>query len=171
MTTVTVCVRCSAITTKGTRCTRNTCIYPGECFQHFQMRHGLKLAPSRIPNAGLGVYTTKRIPPYTKIADYTGRIISNTAWELDSSDYGVKYDSKHTLDARETQDGLGRYVNDCRTENKSVCAGNNANIHQTPQKNVYIQSNARAITANSEIYAAYGQRYWNQSGKKKKARR
>ena len=53
-TSVRDCVRCSAITAKGTRCSRTTCIYPGMCCQHFKARNGLKLAPSNIPNAGLG---------------------------------------------------------------------------------------------------------------------
>ena len=160
-TSVRECVRCSAITTKGTRCTRRTCIYPGECYQHFQQHNGLKLAPSSIPNSGLGLFTTRAFPENRKIADYTGDIVLDTDWDLNPSDYGAKYDATHTIDGRSTQSGIARYSNDCRTADRLAgrCRGNNARLRITRQKNVILESKSR-IPANTEVFNSYGKDYW-----------
>jgi hypothetical protein len=161
MTTVRDCARCSAITAKGTRCTRTTCIYPELCFQHFRVRYGLKLAPSNLPAAGLGLFTTRPISRNRKIADYTGDIWSDDDWAEDPSDYGVQYDENHTLDARSTQSAIGRYANECRTADKRAgrCRGNNSQLRTTRQRNVVLESRSR-IPSNTEIFTSYGKMYW-----------
>ena len=161
-TSVRECVRCSAITTKGTRCTRRTCIYPGECYQHFQQHNGLKLAPSSIPNSGLGLVTIRSFQANRKIADYTGDIVPDTDWASDPSDYAAAYDATHTIDGRSTQSGIARYSNDCRTADRLAgrCRGNNARLRITRQKNVILESKGR-IAANTEVFNSYGNYYWN----------
>ena len=163
MTSVRDCVRCSATTARGTRCTRTTCIYPGMCYQHFQARNGLKLAPSGIPNAGLGLFTTRAFQPFRKIAAYTGDIVSDDEWLEDPSDYGVDYDSDHTLDARSTQSGIARYANSCREIDRSsnLCRGNNAQLRTTRQNNIILETRGSRIPRGREIFANYGNSYWS----------
>lgn len=92
----------------GRQCSRTTCIYPGLCFQHFRAKHNLKLAPSKVPGAGLGLYTLKAIQPFRKITNYTGKMMSEKDWTNNPSDYGVGWDNNQILDARSTQDAIGR---------------------------------------------------------------
>ena len=157
------CVRCSATKTNGGRCTRTTCIYPGLCWQHFRAKNGLKLAPSQILNSGLGLFTTRPVQPYRKIADYTGEIWNDADWANSPSDYGIQYDEDHTLDARSTQDGIARYANECRAENRQAgqCRGNNAQLRRTRQNSLILESRGSRIPANREIFTAYGDRYWD----------
>ena len=53
------CPRCSAITDKGQRCKRNTCLRYPYCYQHQKKIEGLELKQSRIPDAGKGAFATK----------------------------------------------------------------------------------------------------------------
>jgi hypothetical protein len=160
-TSVRDCVRCTAITARGTRCIRNTCIYPGECYQHFKQNHGLYLAPSSIPNSGLGLFTSKTINRKSKIADYTGYIEPNDTWELNKSNYGVKYNDTQTLDGRSTQTGIARYSNDCRPENinAGLCTRNNAHLRFTEGDSLILESKC-PIRPDTEVFNSYGKRYW-----------
>ena len=161
-TSVRDCVRCSAITAKVTRCTRSTCIYPGMCFQHFQARNGLKLAASNIPNAGLGLFTTRAIQPYRKISDYTGNIVPDDEWVQNQSAYGVQFDKDHTLDGRSTQTGIARYANECRKKDRLAgrCRGNNSQLRHTKQNTIILESKSRRIPANTKVLTSYGAAYW-----------
>jgi hypothetical protein len=111
----------------------------------------------------LGLFTTKSVTPYRKIADYTGEIWSDDDWEENPSAYGIQYDNTHTLDARSTQDAIGRYANECRRENRTAgqCRGNNAQLRRTIQNKFILESRGSRIPANREIFVAYGDRYWN----------
>ena len=60
-----VCPRCSAITDKGQRCKRNTCLRYPYCYQHQKKIEGLELKQSRIPDAGKGAFATRDFP-FTK---------------------------------------------------------------------------------------------------------
>jgi uncharacterized protein len=157
--------RCSAITTRGRRCGRTTVVYPKMCYQHFQAIHGLKIAQSTIPNAGLGLFTTRTIKPHTKIADYTGVIMTNTEYRSGSSNYGITYDENHVLDSQNTQSGIARYANDCRkTDQQSgFCCCNNAEIVQTKDNNIILESKDSVIATGHEIFTSYGITYWQDS--------
>lgn len=162
-TSVRDCVRCEATKADGRRCTRNTCIYPKYCWQHFRSLKRLKLAPSNIPEAGLGLFTTRSFQPLTTIAKYTGNIFSNEAWAESPSDYGVQYSNDTVLDARSTQSAIGRYVNECKAVDRlaGICRGNNALLRKTRLNNIIVESKVARIPANSEIFAKYGNDYWN----------
>lgn len=161
MDSVKECVRCTATTSKRQRCSKSTCIYPGLCRQHFIQRHGLKLAPSSIPNGGWGLFTTKEFPANSKIADYTGNIVSTREWNRNQSSYGASLGPNRVIDARSTQSGIARYSNDCRNQNRGAghCRGNNSSLRITRQNKIILES-TRRLAANEEVFNAYGGNYW-----------
>ena len=169
MTSVRDCVRCQATTARGTRCSRITCIYPKYCFQHFRAKKGLRLAPSNIPGAGLGLFTTRAFQPNRKIAPYSGTLFDNASWEEDKSDYGVKYSEDQVLDGRSTQDGIARYANQCQATDRRArfCRGNNSQLRKTLQNNIILESRGSRIPAGREIFVNYGDRYWDRADGKK----
>jgi hypothetical protein len=138
------------------------------CWQHYQSRHHLKLAPSRIANAGLGLYTTRAIQRYKKIANYTGKMMTDDEWTADPSDYAVQWDDNKVLDARSTQDAIGRYANECRAPDRRAgrCRGNNALLRHTRNNTAIVESRGARIPAGSEILLPYGRRYWEGALKK-----
>ena len=65
------CDRCVAIAKSGNRCRLRTC-KGRKCWIHTKKDEGLRIKPSQIPNAGEGLYATKRFAKGERIADYTG---------------------------------------------------------------------------------------------------
>ena len=69
------CQRCEATTKSGNRCKNRTC--RGKlCWQHLKKQEGLRVKPSGIQGAGMGLFTTKPFKKNEKIANYTGEQMS-----------------------------------------------------------------------------------------------
>jgi hypothetical protein len=153
-------VNCEGKTASGRACSRRTTKYPKLCWQHFRKKTGLKIEQSGIPNAGDGVFTTRRIPANKKIADYTGR---ETKQPPPNTDYtiGPLGRDGHFLTSTTTQDAVGKNINDCKASNRRAgyCRGNNARIFERGSR-VYIRAMSRPIPANTEIFVSYGRDYW-----------
>lgn len=156
------CVQCDAITKKGTRCTRNTCKYPKQCFQHARKSTGLSLQPSSIPGSGVGLFSMKRIKKNQIISPYTGVNMTKQAYSADRSGYGVYLPGNRVLDARSTQSSMARYANSCRTTNKNQkhCPGNNAKLAYNARQGTYNLKATKVIPAGREVFASYGQGFW-----------
>ena len=68
---VRTCDRCTGTTKAGNRCKNRTC-RSGLCWQHLKKVKNLRIKPSQIPNAGLGLWTTKRFKANEKVDVYSG---------------------------------------------------------------------------------------------------
>ena len=165
--TVRDCVRCSANTAAGSRCTRRTCKYPVMCWQHTIKHTGLKLMDSTIPGGGVGLFATKTFTAGETIATYGGNIMTTAAYNQTDSDYGIKINNGLVLDGKSTQSGIARYVNDCRRENRNAghCTDTNAKLVIPNSAAGLARAGGVAklkvkarntIREGDEIYASYG---------------
>lgn len=177
------CNRCNARTTNGRQCTRNTCMYPRKCWQHFQKATGLELRNSRIPGAGKGLFVkrlsvkdirdgkTGIIKKGSHFTSYLGVVKSLAQYTRERGSYGVNITknpqtgAKEVVDAKSTQSCIARYANDCRPRNRTAghCVGNNVGFGIMPGKrrgenNTLVAT--KDIHPGEEIYASYGAPYW-----------
>ena len=153
------CTRCHAHIANGPRrCSRRTCIYPRYCWQHTQKLDGLKLAPSTLPNTGLGLFATKDFARNELIGPYTGTISTVPI----NGPYVLEVHRRKFIDAKSTQSCITRYANDCRTVNKRAgqCRGNNSQFRPTRDRQGANLKADRLIRAGQEIFVGYSRDYW-----------
>ena len=157
------CVRCNATNKNGDRCSRTTCKYSDECFQHTKINKQLQVKQSGIQASGQGLYTTKRIKKNEKIIDYGGTFKTKAQYEATDSGYGIYFNKNLVLDGYSTQSGLGRYANDCRKVNKKAgeCQGNNARFSSNTSKRTASLKATKTIPRNTEVFVNYGNDYWS----------
>jgi SET domain-containing protein len=119
------------------------------------------IKPSEV-GAGRGLFTLKAIKKGATIVTYTGERMTQDEYDKHPSGYGVAIPGGMVIDGRSTQSSLGRYANECRAANRRAgqCSCNNAELvyDEKPFK-LRIQA-MKNIPANSEIFVAYGARYW-----------
>src|SRR4051812_20331160 len=66
-------LQCEALTKAGKRC-KNKTVKSTMCWVHLKQLKQLRIKQSKIPEANLGLFTTKRIKANQKIIDYTGKV-------------------------------------------------------------------------------------------------
>jgi SET domain-containing protein len=120
----------------------------------------LKVKRSQLPNAGMGLYTTKAISKGTRIVEYKGR---RTKWkdvrdEDGKNGYIFYINRNNVIDALPTKKPLARYANDARGLVRIKGMINNADYVVDGLK-AYIESK-RDIPAGAEIFVDYGKDYW-----------
>lgn len=121
---------------------------------------GLRIKPSTIPNAGLGLFTTKDRRANEKLDNYKNGTVRETKQTIDSR-YGDDLElaiyvwcanSKNCFDAQSTQSNYSRYANSCDVpNNRKPCTGiikNNGDLRTL-----------RHLKAGEEILVAYGDEY------------
>jgi len=144
----------------GVRCQRRTAKTP-YCWTHLLKEQHLRIKPSQIPQAGMGLYTTIKRPANRMIAPYTGRSIvrSNDTYR---GDYVVQLNDSSPfryVDANFTTDGAGRFSNNARRRDHFT---NNSHLsldRQHPNQVKVVAS--RPIPAGKEVFTKYGADYWN----------
>lgn len=158
--TVEDCTRCNARTTRGTQCTRSTCKYADKCWQHSIAATGVEIKENpRNPAAGLGIWAKRDLRAGTRLR--YGRFPRDVV-EIDEvrdrdwpeNRYLLCDDTERLcFDARSTQSGLGRWVNDVpRGQINSALR-----VHRpTEQANLVLTKNVRA---GREIVTNYGPQY------------
>lgn len=167
-------IRCTYVNpTTGTECHRHTRTNNQYCASHLKKVLGLRVGPSMIPNAGLGLFATRQFPPKKKIVEYTGRIISvKEANKLPNSNAYLAQLGQRVIDGEDPlQSSVARYANDPRK------SGMKANVKFTAnyaKKTMWLES-VKVIKAGDEILLPYGDDYWkesesNSSRKKKKTK-
>jgi hypothetical protein len=148
------CVRCRAYKKNQRRCSRITCKYADYCYQHTKKEKGLQVKNSNIPNAGLGLFATKRFKKGEKIADFGGVLVPYSTYQSDPSGYGIHINKNKILDSKSTQSGLARYANNCRgvVTRRGSCKGNNSRIVvNTRQKSASLRATS-SIASGREVY-------------------
>lgn len=174
------CVRCTARKPDGSQCTRRTCKYQGMCWQHSQLRRGLKIAPSTIPGADDGLFATQEFKKGDIVCTYAGNEHKMTVAQYNATegphDYGFQHRSNFVYDGRSTQSGMGRWANDCRVQNRrrrgrngrggraGHCVENNTKpaVHTQNQHGHGMRMRAtKNIHRGDEIFIPYHAGFWN----------
>lgn len=184
MPTRSACVRCQADKANHTRCTRMTCKYGFQCWQHSIKNLGLKVQKSTIPNAGQGLFTVKQFEGKKNIIEYKGEKLTNK--QIDQrypgdtvAPYAVRVNRKYHIDAiKSPTSSIARYANDAR-KNKTR-RRNNAKLvtHKvgkgstSARDKVFIKAKSETIPPNTEVLVNYRDEYWGgEKGKGKRSRK
>lgn len=140
---------CGAINLNGKRCKRHT-LKGDKCWNHLMKYDHLRIKKSGIPNAGFGLFATKKFPKDAKVIDYLGTIhhhpiIGPYVLELNPHKFVDAANSKY----------VGGYSNTCRNNNSCT---NNAKL--TGYQGVGRIKTKKTILPGKEIYTSYGRNYW-----------
>jgi hypothetical protein len=150
------CVRCKFIRGNGQRCKRNTCVRKDYCWQHLRSKLGIDVRPSTLSGAGMGLFAYKTFPKGRQVASYSGKIIA--ASEAKDSEYAVSWGRGKVVDAKSTQNSVGRYANTCRGADKrrKKCRGNNVKLARDfARKRISLKA-TKKIQKGDEIFNTYG---------------
>ena len=160
MSTVVIPVRCSAHKANGQQCS-NTTKRGTMCWVHLRAQKGLRIKTSDIPDAGLGLFTTKERRRGEDLANYTGDVVVSHD-EQYGGDYAlqIKKNPPTFIDAKRSNTGEGRYANASRVRGKR----NNAQLILDQRNRVGKVRATVKIPAGKEITVAYGARYWHGRG-------
>ena len=99
---------------------------------------------------------TNRSPKNSKVASYSGKIVS--ACEAKDSQYAVAWSSGKVVNAKSTQNSVGRYANTCRGADKKrkKCKGNNVKLARDfARKRISLKA-TKKIKRGDEIFNTYG---------------
>ncbi len=121
----------------------------------------LFLKRSRLPKAGIGLFTRIDIPKGNLIVEYKGRIV---LWQdVKHTDgynpYLFRLNREYAIDGRPFKKSFGRYANDARGFNRIIGMRNNAEY--VVKKNQCFISAIRKINKGEEILVPYGKAYWD----------
>ena len=140
---------------------------------------GIRLLPSRIPGAGLGVFTERAIPAGTIVTGYTGQLLDREQTEAREA-AGLGSHLRMVERGRSTEDGRinpgvlakdGRpvgaasFVNDANNHGAFPATGfrNNSELLAVTINGVEYHTVLATIVdvpAGSELFASYGSEYW-----------
>jgi SET domain-containing protein len=153
--TIVVRKRCAYVDPKGKKCSRETTITHPYCPAHTQKVLQFKVAKSKVPGAGLGLFTLKPIKKGEVALYYEGEKLKvsdyNERYEKEGfGEYGMTLGSKYVIDARKTSSGLGRYVCDY------TGSGKKANVKYYDNKGKIEITAKRDIEAGEELMVSYG---------------
>lgn len=121
-------------------------------------RWGLRVGPSSIPNAGLGLYTTRKRHAHEFICNYNGELLTaeqmNQRYSADElAEFAVQISKNKFLDARDKRSAAS-FMNDALNSGFI----NNVKFVAT-KKNAAVFSIVD-IPADSELFISYGTEYW-----------
>ena len=155
--------RCPHIKQNGQRCNRQSVIGYEECRQHLKMDKHLTIKKSKIPKAGLGVFTTNGsnngdvvFPAEDKICDYNGEDISaHTLYERylqNTAPYALEVKNNLYIDGALAR-GIGSMINASNSQDDAnvkfvKVTGNKVEIHAK-----------KDIKNGDELIAWYGSSY------------
>lgn len=169
--------RCTATKKAGGRCLLITCTTGPYCWIHTRTEMNLRVKPSKIKNAGLGLYVDKPgvkkgkvvIKKNHKVCDYTGPIKTKNQIEKKYpgnklAKYAIPIHNGYYIDPIYTNSGVGRYANDA---NNNTRYNNNAKFNSYPKEGRVEIKAKKNIKQGQEVYADYGPSYWKKRDKKK----
>jgi uncharacterized protein len=165
--TIRECVRCHALTQRKTksgrriRCRLRACTTAKYCWIHGSKIKGLRVKPSQIKQAGLGLYTTRHFKKGQRLDKYKGEVMGSSSFDRrypknKLAQYGLTIGKHKFVDGRSTQSSWARYANDARgsrfRNNANLTAGNRKTWGGLVAKN--------NIPPNREVFTSYGKSYW-----------
>jgi SET domain-containing protein len=141
------------------------------CWQHSDLRRGLKIKRSNINGAGDGLFATKFFDKGEIVCKYAGLDKRMTKTQYDATpgphDYGFQHRNNYVFDGRSTQSGMGRWANDCRVRNRrqgtGECVENNVKAVVDTRNEGGHGMRLRAtkpIHRGQEIHIPYHANFW-----------
>jgi hypothetical protein len=116
--------RCEGINKNGTQCKRSVIIGLPLCFQHTASVYHLKIKPSTIPNAGLGLFAYDRtkadneivFKPGDDICNYFGEVVTKEILDERYGDHTAPYGivvsaNQNKYEDTALQRGIGSLIN------------------------------------------------------------
>jgi hypothetical protein len=126
------------------------------CPQHLESVLHVKIQPSTIPAAGLGLFTTIDRPRNRRIVPYLGELITDNGDEMIGGDYHLEYAPGKLVDASSPTCSAGRFTNDKRSSR-----GNNCKFILDQKTGIVWIVSKRRISAGAELFVSYGEHdYW-----------
>lgn len=118
----------------------------------------LSVRPSRIPNAGMGLFANKNIPANFHLGEYVGRRTrthpgGDYVWELVPDS---RLSHKAYIDAARNERCLLRYVNGAKTKKQA----RRINVAAYQYEGRLYYETIRPIRKDEELLMDYGPRYW-----------
>jgi uncharacterized protein len=115
--TIKVKARCAHKSAAGRQCSQITEMTHPYCAKHTLSELGFWVAKSKVPNAGLGLFTNNQYKKGDVVVEYAGEVISqkeyNERYDKEGyGEYGMTLGKNKVIDARKTSAGLGRYICD-----------------------------------------------------------
>ena len=118
--------------------------------------NGTRIASSRIPGGGLGLFATQDFREGELICVYFGaRLCTAQAMRLADKAYLMRLGPETYVDASSYPCCSARYINDCRNP-----LGYNCRFVKYPERRIAEVRAERWIARGSEIFASYGRWYW-----------
>ncbi len=118
---------------------------------------------SQLPNAGKGLFTTKKIAKNEKIIEYKGEIIDWKEYEKrvaeDKDGYLFFISKKRCIDAFSTPEHKARYANDAAGLSRVKGLRNNSSYQIFGDKCFIVAE--KNIEAGEEIFVNYTKEYWD----------
>jgi len=153
--TIIVKKQCAYKNEKGARCKTECTLTHPYCPEHTASVQGLKVAPSTVPFAGMGLFTLKPIKKGDVIMHYNGEVLTigqyNKRYDKEGyGEYGMTLGERKVIDARKTSDGLGRFVCDYTGSSKKP------NVEYMNNRGKIEIVAIRNIEANDELLVDYG---------------
>ena len=105
----------------------------------------LRLAPSQVPNAGLGVFACEDIPAGSRIDEYTGEVLSSNP----ISNYALEVRDDCFIDARDFPRCYMAMINDCSYIARRVIRRKKRWVNITPD--AYYGTDGRQLIINCEF--------------------
>jgi hypothetical protein len=116
--------RCAGTNKNGLQCKRDVIIGLPLCFQHTASVYHLKIKPSTIPNAGLGLFAYDKtkadneivFKPNDDICNYYGQVVTKEILQQRYEDYTAPYgivvsSNQNKYEDTATQRGIGSLIN------------------------------------------------------------
>ena len=124
----------------------------------------VKIAPSKIPGAGLGLYLLDDAKEGEFVARYSGEPINRTENATRSGHYRIKISNNLYLDAEKSHHFEGRFINDGKRSGRGVnvrfAAGYRTNMCSSTNLRWIRIYATRDIQAGEELYLDYGDDFW-----------
>ena len=152
--------RCVATNNAGTQC-KSLTRKGAFCWLHLQAIKRLRIKPSSIAGAGLGLWVgkVKQEPGFKKgdkVADYSGDLIEHEEDADIGGPYVLGLSKTLAIDASRTNVGEGRYANDSR----GTGVPTNARLVCNPGRKSAVLEATRDLQGQEEVFVSYGPDYW-----------
>ena len=125
-------------------------------------KYKLFIGKSKIPNAGLGLFTAENIPADTFIGYYEGEIVKDD----NVTDYSFELSKKYFIDATKFPRSYIAMVNDSYKSNfidncefRMIYYDSNNKVIPPTKRKIALYS-TRKIKKLEELFASYGEEYW-----------
>lgn len=116
----------------------------------------LRVAESRIPAAGLGLFAAESIAEGAAVCDYVGEVLpTREAIKLGDKTYLMRLGPQVYVDARADARVAARYINDARNPSRW-----NVRFDKRPEERRAVVVATRDIAEGEELYVSYGAWYW-----------